>query len=135
MTFNEFYRTASMAEGASITLREKFDRLIDVGVSQATRSDFLQFMAEGKFNEATEFIRNALQNFPVIDRIVIASPEGIKLGAIPTDPTLIRFSEILKKLFVMSILKPGSPETNSPFWLSPRALCGDMPSWIICRKM
>ncbi len=53
-------RRESVASLAALVLEEKFDRLIDIGVSFATRVQFRKLVSEGQWHEAIRLSKNAL---------------------------------------------------------------------------
>ena len=69
-------RRASVVNLAAATLSEKFARLQDIGVSLATRVYFRQLVAEERWAEAMEILRDVPRDLPVIDRVFLANAEG-----------------------------------------------------------
>src|SRR4030066_1281540 len=68
---------SSLAHLSAITLKERFDRVKDVSVSLATRPKVQQLIQQGKWEEAIKFLEGVLQNFPLINRILLADPQGV----------------------------------------------------------
>ena len=76
-------RRASVAHLASSTLSEKFERLVDISVSLATRVRFRQLVAEGQWGEAIKILRAVPRDFPFVDRLVLFDVEGTVMADIP----------------------------------------------------
>jgi len=69
-------RRASVANLAAATLSERFARLVDIGLSLATRMRFRQLVIEGRWSEAMEVLKDVPQNLPVINRLFLANADG-----------------------------------------------------------
>ena len=69
-------RRTSVVNLAAATLSEKFARLTDIGVSLATRVRFRQLVADGKWVDAIEILRDVPRDLPVIDRLFLVNAEG-----------------------------------------------------------
>jgi PAS domain S-box-containing protein len=76
----------SIAYLAATTVEQKFDRLIDIGISLSTRVRFRQLISEGKWNDAVEILRGVPKDFPFVDRLFLADPRGILMADIPALP-------------------------------------------------
>lgn len=79
-------RRQSIAYLAATALRQRFDRLIDIGVSLATRVRFRQLVTEGKWEEAIEILKSVPEDFPFIDRVFLADPTGTLMADTPALP-------------------------------------------------
>jgi PAS domain S-box-containing protein len=79
-------RRASISYLAATALSEKFDHLIDVGVSLATRPRVRELIGEGKWAEAGEFLEDIPGNFPFIDRVLLTDAGGTVMMDIPELP-------------------------------------------------
>ena len=79
-------RRQSIARLAATALEERFFRLLDVGTSLATRMRFRQLVAEGKWDEAIEILKDVPVNFPFIDRVFLADPAGTLMADNPVLP-------------------------------------------------
>ena len=76
-------RRAALSYLASAVLAEKFDRLIDIGVSLASRVRFRQLVEQGKWNEAGKILTEVPADFPFIDRITINDTAGTLVADAP----------------------------------------------------
>jgi signal transduction histidine kinase len=76
-------RRASVVNLAAATLSEKFARLLDIGVSLATRVRFRQLVAEGQWADAIQILHDVPHDLPVIDRVFLANPEGTLMADFP----------------------------------------------------
>jgi signal transduction histidine kinase len=68
---------------AAATLSEKFARLVDIGVSLATRVRFRKLVADGQWADAMEILRDVPRDLPVIDRVFLVSAEGTLMADFP----------------------------------------------------
>ncbi len=71
---------------AATIIREKFDRLADLGVSFATRVRFRTLVNEEKWDDAIEILRSAPKDFPFIERVFLADSSGNLMADIPRLP-------------------------------------------------
>jgi len=79
-------KNAALAELATVTLSEKLDRLVDIGVSLAARVRFRQLIGEGKWVEASHILARVRTDFPFVDRITMNDVEGTLKADIPVVP-------------------------------------------------
>jgi len=79
-------RRAAVAQLAAATLSEKFARLVDLSVSLAGRVRFRELVAEGKWVEASEILRDVPRDFPFIERLFLADPDGTLKVDVPELP-------------------------------------------------
>lgn len=86
LTASALSRREVVAQLMAITLAEKFGRLVDTGVSLATRVQFRKLVAEGKWNEAIEIMRTIPQDLPHIERLFLADINGTLKADMPALP-------------------------------------------------
>src|SRR5262249_36785630 len=79
-------RRESLASLAALVLEEKFDRLVDIGVSFATRVQFRKLVSDGKWQEAMQILQSVPIDFLFIDRVLLADPEGTLIADKPSLP-------------------------------------------------
>jgi signal transduction histidine kinase len=79
-------RRQAIAYLAAATLKEKLDRLTDIGISLATRVRFRQLVGQGKWIEAVEILRTVPKDFPFIDRVFLTDPNGTLMTDFPPLP-------------------------------------------------
>jgi signal transduction histidine kinase len=79
-------RRASLSYLTAAVLTEKFDRLVDIGVSLATRVRFRQLIEKGKWEEAIRILRDVPGDFPFIDRITLHDIHGMLMADVPEAP-------------------------------------------------
>jgi PAS domain S-box-containing protein len=82
-------KNAALAELATVTLSEKLDRLVDIGVSLAARVRFRQLISEGKWVEASHILAGVRTDFPFVDRIGLNDFEGTVRAVVPHVPEVI----------------------------------------------
>ena len=75
-------RTSIAVLGATI-LTQKFERLIDVGVSLATRVRFQELIAAERWGEAAQILRRVPDQFEFLDRLLIADTHGTLMADMP----------------------------------------------------
>jgi signal transduction histidine kinase len=86
LTQSTLARRQSIAYLAAAALEERFNRLTDIALSLATRVRFRQLVAEEKWDEAIEILRDVRVNFPFIDRVFLADPAGTLMADAPALP-------------------------------------------------
>ena len=79
-------RRAAIAYLAAATLSEKFDRLVDVGVSLATRVRFRELVEAGRWAEASTILSGVPADFLFIDRIILIDLRGTLMADVPEAP-------------------------------------------------
>lgn len=78
-----------LAHLAALTLKERFDRLSDVGVSLAARVQFRRSVSEGRWSEALHVMREVPERFPYVHRIILADLRGVLRTDLPAIPGAI----------------------------------------------
>jgi signal transduction histidine kinase len=79
-------RRQAVAALAAAVLKQRFDRLTDIGVSLATRVRFRQLVHDGQWEEAIQIMNSVRQDFPFIDRVFLADPNGTLMVDSPALP-------------------------------------------------
>lgn len=79
-------RRQSIAYLAATNLKEKFERLVDLGVSLATRVRFRQLIAAQKWEEAIGILREVPDDFPFIERVFLTDRDGTLMADTPKLP-------------------------------------------------
>src|SRR3989338_658950 len=88
LTQATFERRQSIARLAASVLQEKFSRLIDTGVSLATRVQFRHLVSQGQWEEAIKIFEEIPNNFSYIERIFLTDPEGTLRADYPPLPSV-----------------------------------------------
>jgi signal transduction histidine kinase len=83
LTATTTQRRSSLSYLAAITLTEKLDRMVDVGVSLATRVRFRDLVAQGNWTEAVKIMAGVPKDFPAIARIFLSDPSGRQMADTP----------------------------------------------------
>jgi len=86
LTSNTYARRQGLAYLAASTLKERLDRMTDIGVALATRVRFRQLISEGKWDEAIEILKSVPEDFPFVDRVVLNDPTGTVMADAPALP-------------------------------------------------
>jgi len=86
LTASALSRRHSIAELSAATLSEKFDHMIGIGIALATRVKFRELIAQEKWSEAAEILRDVPKDFPFIERVHLTSVDGIKMAELPVLP-------------------------------------------------
>jgi len=82
-------KNAALAELAAVTLSEKFDRLVDIGVSLADRVRFRELIGAGKWTEAVRILDRVRDEFPFVDRLIMTETDGTLRADIPEAPEVM----------------------------------------------
>jgi signal transduction histidine kinase len=77
---------SSLSRLAATTITEKLDRIVDVGVSLATRVRFRDLVAQGEWAEAVKIMAGVPKDFPAIVRIFLSDPSGVQMADVPEAP-------------------------------------------------
>ena len=81
-------RRQAIASLAATTLKEKLDRLRDLGVYLATRVRFHRLVQAGDWKEAIDFLRSEPKDFQFIHRIFLTDVDGVVMADTPSVPGL-----------------------------------------------
>lgn len=79
-------RRASISYLSAALLTERFDRLVDVGTSLATRVRFRTLVQTSSWDEAGEILAEVPHHFPYIDRVFLTGPDGTLMVDVPELP-------------------------------------------------
>ena len=79
-------RRVSLAALAATILSERFERLVDIGVSLATRVRFQELVAAERWIEAGRVLRRVPEDFHYLDRVFIADAGGTLMADAPELP-------------------------------------------------
>jgi signal transduction histidine kinase len=83
LTASATSRRTSLSYLAAVTVTEKLDRVVDLGVSLATRVRFRDLVAQGNWPEAVKIMANVPKDFPAIDRIFLSDLDGRLMADVP----------------------------------------------------
>jgi two-component system, LuxR family, sensor kinase FixL len=79
-------RRQAIANLSALTLKNWFDRLVDVGVTLGNRVQFRARIKEGKWAEAMAILEQIPKDLPYIDRIILSDKNGIYKADFPVLP-------------------------------------------------
>lgn len=96
-SFNLYYdlhdftlsRRQAVAFLTAALMKEKLDRVIDVGVSLSTRVQFQNLVEAGKWDEAIKILERVPYDFAYIDRVSLFDPQGILKAATQPTPEIL----------------------------------------------
>jgi signal transduction histidine kinase/DNA-binding response OmpR family regulator len=84
-----FARRETIAYLAAGMVKEKLDRITDLGISLATRVRFRQLVAATKWDEANEILAEVPKDFPFIDTVFLSDAEGRLMANAPQLPDVV----------------------------------------------
>lgn len=76
-------RRQSLAYLSGVVLKERFDRIIDLGNSLATRVAFRKFIEEDNWDEAIKILESVPSDFPYLDSVSLFDPSGTAKAITP----------------------------------------------------
>lgn len=79
-------RREALSALASTIVQERFEKLTDISLSFATRVQFRQFVRDKKWDQAIKSLESAPKDFPYVERVFIADPNGNLLIDFPALP-------------------------------------------------
>ena len=79
----------SLVSLSARVLKEKLDRLNDVGLSFSTRPALCQYVDEQKWNAAIALMKQVSKDFPYIDHILLVDTAGTIMADVPFSPGVI----------------------------------------------
>ena len=78
-----FSHQRTIVDLTTITLKEKFERIEEIGIALATRIQFRQKIEQGKWDEAIKIMNKVSINFPLIDSIGLVDTSGSQRAETP----------------------------------------------------
>ena len=85
----ELERRGALADLGALLIHEKFDGIIDVGNSLASRARVYQNIQKGDWDASIESLEGLSQTFPYIDSVGIFDKEGVLKAVTPPMPEVI----------------------------------------------
>ena len=82
-------RRQAVAFLTAALMKEKLDRVIDVGISLSTRVQFQKLVEAKKWDEAIKIFERVPSDFSYIDRISLFDPQGILRAATQPTPEIL----------------------------------------------
>lgn len=79
-------RREALSALASTIVQERFERLTDISLSFATRVQFRQLIGDKKWDQAIKILESAPKDFPYVERVFLADPNGNLLTDFPALP-------------------------------------------------
>ena len=76
-------RRAAVAQLAAATLSERLDRVLDLGISLATRVRFAELVAAGQWEAAVQIMKSVPTEFRFVERVVLADVRGTVMADAP----------------------------------------------------
>jgi signal transduction histidine kinase len=76
-------RRVAVAQLAAATLSERLDRMLDLGVSLATRVRFAELVAAGQWDAAVQIMKSVPAEFRFVDRVFLADVRGTLRADVP----------------------------------------------------
>src|SRR3989338_8288572 len=84
LTKQTFLKKESLAEVSSAILRERLNRVEDLGISLSTRVAFRELIAQKQWQKAIHIMEEVPKNFSYVDRVLIFDPQGTCKGDTPS---------------------------------------------------
>ena len=107
-------RRAAVAQLATVTLSEKFDHLIDISISLATRVRFRQLVAAGQWAEAIEILRDVPRDLPAIERLFLTDTAGTLTADVPELPG-VRGQSFAYRDWYKGVSRDGKPYVSPAY--------------------
>ncbi|KKR34466.1 MAG: hypothetical protein UT63_C0001G0033 [Candidatus Gottesmanbacteria bacterium GW2011_GWC2_39_8] len=127
---------------AAKILEDRFDRIIDIVVSEADCDEVEESISKGNWKEAIKLYENLPKKFPFIERVFLNTPEGTATAVFPYIPGIVgnnySYRDWYKGVsrtwqpYVSDIFKStGVPEINTvsinvPIWSKEKKVIGIM---------
>jgi len=79
-------RKQAVAGLSALTLKERFDRLVDIAVSAASNGTFVALAGEGRWSDALAALQSVPKDFPFIERVFVTDSAGTMMADVPALP-------------------------------------------------
>lgn len=107
-------RRVSVSYLAAAVLTEKLDRLVDIGISLATRVRFRQMIEAGNWAEAGRILGSVPSDFPFIERTALLDRTGTLMADVPEIPG-VRGRNFAYRPWFQEALRTGQPYISQVF--------------------
>jgi len=114
LTDSAIARRTSIASLAAATLSGQFDRAIDLGISLATRVQFRELVAAGKWIEAAAILRGVPADFRYVDRLFLTDVQGTLMADVPELPG-VRGRNFAFREWYAGVSKDWAPYVSSVY--------------------
>ncbi|HEY3303486.1 MAG TPA: response regulator [Candidatus Binatia bacterium] len=89
LSATEYSRKQSIAYLTATIVKEKLDRMVDIGLSLSTRVRFRQLVVDANWQQAIEILAEVPKDFPFIERVFLSDPEGNLMADRPELPGVV----------------------------------------------
>ena len=107
-------RRLAVADLAAVTISEKFDHLVSISISLATRVRFRQLVAAGQWAEAIEILRNVPRDLPMVERLFLTDAAGTLMADVPELPG-VRGRSFADRDWYKGMSADGKPYVSSAY--------------------
>ena len=108
LTESVLSRRASVSSLAAAVLSEKFDRLVDIGISLTSHVRFRELVEDGNWIEAGKILSSVPADFPLIDRITLHDMRGTLMADVPPAPE-VRGRNFADRDWYQGVMRTGKP--------------------------
>ena len=109
-----FARREALAEVAATTIKERLDRLVDVGKSLAGRQRFRQRVRDGDWEGAIRIMADVPQDFPYIERVFLADVNGTLQTDLPALPG-VRGKRFDQRDWYQGVIRTWQPYVSNAY--------------------
>ena len=107
-------RREAIANLGALLIHEKFDGIIDVGISLASRARVYNNIEERDWDEAIENLKEILQTFPYLDNVLLFDKEGVLKASVVPSPEMIGKS-FAHRDYYQGVSKDWEPYVSEAF--------------------
>jgi len=104
----------AFASLAAATLKERIDRLMDLGLSLAIRPRVRQLVAKGLWEEAIQFLQDLPQDFPALERLFLVDLDGRLRADAPALPG-VRGENFSHRDWYKGVSREWKPYLSEPY--------------------
>lgn len=114
LTSLTYSRRQSLTNLSATIVKNRLDNLTELGVSLATRVQFRRLIAAGEWQEAVDILASIPTDFPYIDRVFLADPEGILKADTPPLPN-VRGTDFSFRDWYQGVTQSWQPYVSSAY--------------------
>lgn len=107
-------RRESVANLAALLIHEKFDGVIDVGLTLASHVGFYQYIEKGNWGDAIKQIEGVLQMDPILDNVILLDKDGILKATMTPAPEMLGKSFAYRDYY-QGVSKEWKPYVSAAF--------------------
>jgi signal transduction histidine kinase len=108
-------RRAAVAQLGAAVLSERLDRMVDVGVSLATRVRFAELVAAGQWEAAVQILKAVPGEFRFVERVALFDVRGNAMASVPDADTGLKGQSFARREWYQGVSRDWKPYVSGVY--------------------